>query len=385
MPTRKIKPLTPRQQEVLDAVNFYGSHRNAAKALGLSKSGVTSLIHECKEKGFFPGQLSPVPYADGMRMTNTTVQYDAMGNVVQEWRRLSPDIEMMKDVVDELAEGVKGLGHKLPKLFGSKLQEEDLLFELDIYDPHIGMYAQKDETRDANYTCDLAVERMTNACTDLVGRLSKPRGNGVIVFGGDIMHSDTRSNRTEKSGNVLDVDNRYHRVVGYVVSVIRDAVSILATKCERIKLVFIEGNHDWHSCVWMAEVARAYFHGNNRIEVVYQPSPRKMLRFGENMLVWAHGDKIPSHKWAQIVAAEFAVDWGKTKFRHVKLGHIHHKKAIAPVVVQEEAGVLVEYVEALCPSDAWHVNSGYVGTQKGASAFEYHRTKGLYTRHLHTV
>ena len=88
-------------------------------------------------------------------------------------------------------------------------------------------------------------------------------------------------------------------------------------------------------------------------------------------------------KWPMIIAAEFAKEWGQTKFRHLKCGHVHPKKVIAPVTIDEQSGLVVEYLEALCPTDAWHAGAGFIGSQKGASAFEYDFNKGLKTRHYH--
>jgi len=45
----------------------------------------------------------------------------------------------------------------------------------------------------------------------------------------------------------------------------------------------------------------------------------------------------------------------------------------------------VEYLPALCATDAWHVGAGFIGSQKGATGFEYHRTKGCMTRFFHPV
>ena len=107
--------------------------------------------------------------------------------------------------------------------------------------------------------------------------------------------------------------------------------------------------------------------------------------WGDNLLLWAHGDRIAAQKWPMIIAAEFAKQWGQTKYRHLKMGHIHHKKTIAPVIVDEQSGLVVEYLEALCATDAWHSGAGFVGSQKGASAFEYHKTEGLITRYFKSI
>ncbi len=107
--------------------------------------------------------------------------------------------------------------------------------------------------------------------------------------------------------------------------------------------------------------------------------------WGDNLLVWAHGDRIPPNKWAAIVATQFAHEWGRTKHRYVQLGHIHHKKAIAPITVDEQSGALVEYLEPLCPTDAWHNDQGFIGKQRGASGFEYHKVDGMMTRFYYAV
>ena len=74
----------------------------------------------------------------------------------------------------------------------------------------------------------------------------------------------------------------------------------------------------------MAEILDAYFHNNPKINVVLQRSARKHMVFGDNLLVWAHGEKLNAEGWQGVVAAEFAPQWGITKHRHLKMGHIHH-------------------------------------------------------------
>lgn len=329
-----------------------------------------------ESRGFAPW-LESVPIPPSMALTNTTVHYKN-GEVVQEWRRLSPTIAQMNDIVDGLCEKVKGKG-RAPVRKAKKTDSDSVLFELDIFDAHVGMYADEKETLDKNYDCDIAAKAMIRVAEALAARADRPK-KCVLVFGGDMLHSDTRSNRTEMSGNVLDVDTRYHRVIEYVIAACRDVVQICASVAETVEIVVLQGNHSWHSEAWLAHVLDAYYSHCPNINVVKSHSPRRKLVFGDNLLVWAHGDKIASSKWAMLIAAEFAEDWGKTKFRHLKMGHKHHKYTLAPVMVDEQSGLLVEILEALCPTDSYHAGAGYVGSQKGASAFEYHVKHGLMTR-----
>ena len=202
------------------------------------------------------------------------------------------------------------------------------------------------------------------------------------------MHSDTRSNTTEKSGNVLDVDSRFHRVVDYAVKACYDVVQIAAKIAPQVDVVIVEGNHDWHSCVWLSRVLKAFYSNCKNVNIIDQPSSRKHIVFGSNLLCWAHGDGIAFNQWQQVIAAEFAPQWGQTKHRHLKLGHIHHKKRNQPMRVimdtgagmEEMRGLLVEHLPALCAADAWHAEKGFLGSMRAATGFEYHKQLGLISR-----
>jgi hypothetical protein len=374
--------MTKRQQQILDAYIAHGSYNEAARRLKTDRRYVARTIQSLEARGEVPWQ-SPAPSPDHLEVGKRTVQYNADGQVVQEWRRLFPEHQAIRDFVDGLCHEVKGKG-KVPVRKARKTDTDDLLFELDIYDAHVGMYADEKETRDENYDCDIAAARMVEAAEGLAARSRRP-AKCVLVFGGDMMHSDNRRNQTEASGHVLDVDTRYHRVVQYLIKACREVVQIAATIAAEVEVVVLEGNHSWHSEVWLARVLEAYYSDCSNVKVVTMPSPRKHLVWGDNLLVWTHGDRVAAPKWPMIIAAEFAKEWGKTKYRHLKMGHVHHKKTIAPVVIDEQSGLVVEYLEALCATDAWHSGAGFIGSQKGASAFEYHKTKGLITRYYQPV
>jgi len=374
--------MTESQKKDIDAYLKYGGYSEAARQLGKDVSNLRKSIKLLEADGKVPWKSS-APTPAHLSVGKTTVQYDGAGNVIQEWRRLYPEAQGMQAFVDGLCDQVKGLG-KAPKRKARKTDTNEMLFELDIFDAHVGMYADERETKDEDYNCDIAAARMVEAAEGLAARSNRP-AKCVLVFGGDMMHSDNRSNQTEASGHVLDVDTRYYRVVEYLIRACRDVVAIAATIANEVEVVVLEGNHSWHSEVWLARVLNAYYCKCPNIKVKSEPSPRKHMIWGNNLLVWSHGDKIAAQKWPMIIAAEFAKEWGATKYRHLKCGHIHHKKTIAPVVIDEQSGLVVEYLEALCATDAWHTGAGFVGSQKGASAFEYHKTKGLITRFYQPV
>lgn len=175
-------------------------------------------------------------------------------------------LQQLDDLADAICERVEGKG-KASKRRARKTDTQDRLFEIDIYDPHIGMYAAAKETGDQDYTTEKAANRMIRAVEDLAGRAGRPH-KLVLVLGGDIQHSDNRSNQTEKSGNVLDVDSRFYRVVDYVAAACTTCVDICTQVAEEVQIVVLPGNHDWHSCVWLQRLLKSLYSQQPNVSVL---------------------------------------------------------------------------------------------------------------------
>lgn len=141
--------MTPRQAEVWEAYQKQGSYRLAAKSLGCHHSTVRDVVKAMERNGNVTWLANGV-IPEHLRMAKTTVQLSADGVVEREWRRLEPRVEKLSDIVDGLCEKVKGKG-KVPIRQSRKTDTDDYLFELDIYDAHVGMYADERETLDGNY------------------------------------------------------------------------------------------------------------------------------------------------------------------------------------------------------------------------------------------
>ena len=373
-----------KHEEVIAAFAQIRNKSRVAKALGVDVRTVYNHVRRAESEGN-ASWLSPAPISPTMSLAKTTVQYNADGDPIQEWRRLIPQASDMEAFVESLCERVQGKA-RVPKKRTTKTDNPELLAELSFFDTHIGMRAHKDETGE-NYDTKIATERMIQTAEGLAGRFRKP-GRVVVTFGGDILHSDNRSSTTEKSGNVLDVDSRYSQVVDNAVAACYDVTQIACSVGQDVDIVVLEGNHDWHSCVWLARVLKAFYSRCHNVNVVMQASDRKCLVHGDNLLVWSHGNGVPANQWQSVIAAEFPTYWGVTKHRHLKMGHIHHKKKNSPTRViaqtangwEEQRGLLVEYLPALCSTDAWHAEKGYLGSIRAATGYEYHSEKGLVSR-----
>ena len=117
-----------------------------------------------------------------MTQTKTTVQMDGAGNIIQEWKRLSPVEELANEVVDGLCETVKGKG-KVGKRRDRKADSTKICYELCLYDLHFGMYACADETGDEDYDTDISSKRLYGASSDLLGRTERPDTIRIILVG----------------------------------------------------------------------------------------------------------------------------------------------------------------------------------------------------------
>ena len=384
-----MSKLTPKQQQVLTLYLQTGNKSETARQLGMARENVRDIVKKLEARGLVP-YLTPAPLPDHYAVQKRSVRYNEQGEAIGESRILIPKQNQMEDFVSGLCDAVRAKGRIKTKA-PSKTQNS-VLGEISIYDAHIRMYAEKAETNDTDYNCDIAVKRMVESAEGLASRFNKPE-RMIVTFGGDILHTDTRSNTTEKSGNVLDVDTRFHRGIDYAIKACYDVVQIASKLAPKVDIVVVEGNHDWHSCVWLSRVLEAFYEGSPNVNVLRQPSSRKYITYGNNLLVWTHGDGVRMNQWQAIISTEFAKQWGTTKFRHLKMGHIHHKKKNQPMRVvsetangwEEQRGLLVEYLPALCSTDAWHSGAGFIGSMKGASGFEYDKKAGLITRYYQHI
>lgn len=371
-------------QRVLNSYLKTGNKTYTARDLGVSRHVIRRAVIRIERTGHAPW-LSAAAVPEHMALQKTTVMYNAAGEVEREWKRLVPNAQAMEDFVEGLCEKVKGRA-KVPARKAKKGDSEDLLTEIAIADAHIGMRVDSKESNDTDYDCEIAEKQLIETSEYFIGRMGRPH-RMIVSFSGDMQHMDNTRNVTEHSGNSLDVDSRFNRVVDYVVTVCREVVQMAASIAENVDIVVVPGNHSETSEVWLAKVLEAYYHECPNVNVLMQRTNHKNITFGSNLLVWAHGHGVPLKRWGEVIPNEFREIWGRVKHCHVKTGHFHHrrmKKSSAIVENQsgweEHGGVLAEILPAACPPDAWHSFKGYRGAMQGMAGFEYHREHGLYSR-----
>lgn len=356
-----------------------GTQVKAAKKLGITQGTLSARLSNAVKKaqlrGWAPefGSVHKIPA--GMRVKGISSNVDADGTVKQSWVKLTEDrdaaMKVMLDNLESILDDYVPPKRKLARPKGRA--EADTMTWYPIGDHHFGMYAWAEETG-VDYDTDIASDLLRAAIDKLVS--SAPASvEAALLNVGDFFHMDNTKNVTNHSGNVLDVDTRWTKVVQVGIDAMHYAVDRMLEKHHKVHVYNVVGNHDTHTAMALSMVMAAMFKDNPYVEVHVTANPFQYHEFGKCMIGMHHGDTIKKvDNYVGIMARDQAEMWGRTQFRYWWLGHIHHSQR------QEMPGVLVETFRTLAARDAWHSSMGY-GSGRDMTAIVLHKDHGEIERH----
>lgn len=374
----------PALLEWIDEIYRTGSVQKAAVKLQRNKANGHRALDRAMElassRGWAPdfGSHHPVPIGQQLRGVSTL--YDDQGNVKLSWVKTKDDqTERLRMIMDELDvlldDKYKGKSRKLK----CKTRRADHNRETwyVIGDHHMGMYAWAEECG-ADWDTDKA-SGLLRAAVDRLVESSPATESGVLLNVGDFFHMDNHSNATEKSGNILDVDTRWSRVVRMGLMTLKYCVEAMLEKHRTVTVYSIPGNHDRHTAIMLALAIGAFFDNDKRVKVHTDPAPFIYHRFGKCLIGMTHGDTVKKvDHYAAVMADERPKDWGDTVYRYWYLGHLHTSQRY------ELRGCLVERFRTLAARDAWHAGAGY-GSGRDMTSIVLHKEWGEVERHTTPV
>lgn len=370
----------PDQRTVETVLDSEGRMGKAAKALHLTSSALTKRLDaingRAQRAGWMPEFGSTHPIPAGMRVKGISSNVDELGNVKQSWVKLEIDreavIKQLMENLDVFFEDIKGKSTAPTKVRSLKT-EEDLMTWYPIGDHHMGMYAWAAETG-ADWDTDTAFAHLKAAIDRLVDAAPASQ-TAAILNVGDFFHMDNTKNVTLQSGNILDVDTRWGKVVKVGMMALRYCVERALDKHQTVYLYNQLGNHDRHSTLALALAMEAFFDNNPRVVVSTSPATFQYHEFGRCLVGMTHGDTVKKlDNYVGIMADDQPEAWGRTQFRYWYLGHIHTSQRY------EFRGVLVETFRTLAARDAWHASMGY-GSGRDMTAIVLHKDYGEVERH----
>jgi hypothetical protein len=236
-------------------------------------------------------------------------------------------------------------------------------------DWHIGMYAWHRETEE-NWDLKIAERVIGGAVAEMILR-TPTSGECVVLGGGDLIHSDTNENKTARSGNALQVDGRYDKVIATALRLLVNTIDTALGRHSTVRVRILKGNHDEHASVAVAYGLMGWYRNEPRVIVDTDPSLYWWHRFGRCLFGATHGHTVKITEMPGIMAHRRAEDWGATKWRYVHGFHLHHSAKFAT----EGRGVISEIHQSPIPQDAWHYGSGFL-SGRSVQAITYHREFG---------
>ena len=243
-----------------------------------------------------------------------------------------------------------------------------LMLEVPIVDLHIAKLAWAPETGH-NYDTKIAKKRFMNVIDDVVKRSAGMDFEQVIFpVGNDFFNYDDIAGSTT-AGTRQDNDSRWQRMFTDGCELLIAAIDILS-KIAPIKVFQIPGNHDTMTSFYAIALLHAWFRNNDNVEVDINPSTRKYVEFGKNLIGFTHGDKEGRRLFGNM-QVEAAEAWGRTLYREWHTGHLHSEH------VKEEHGVKVRRLSSVVSPDAWHAQMGYVGAIATSQSFVWCAERGL--------
>lgn len=321
--------------------------------------------------GIAPEHGLTVPVPAGYLMGKVTVQA-AGGNVERTWMRMSPDDlaqqAAMQAFLEVMAEPLKGLAKPIR---APKTVDAEMLSAYLIGDGHFGLYAWSKEAGE-DFDTSIASKDLRAAIDRLVDRAPASR-IGYLVDVGDFLHADSRIAATPQSGNMLDVDGRFPRVVRIATDALKYCIGRMLQKHELVEVFITPGNHNPNSAGMMAMILEAFYTNEPRVKIEDSPGVYYYRKFGNNLIGITHGDKVKLAELPSIMATDRPKEWGDTEHRFWWTGHIHHTKH------QEYRGCFVESFNTLAASDAWHHASGY-RSKRQMQRIDLHIEDGIESR-----
>jgi hypothetical protein len=309
---------------------------------------------------------------DTIRKVGTSTLYDKDGNTVLQWVKEKPNKESIS--IDAIRAAFED--YRAPLVKSTVTADSDLLTVYNIADHHLGLYAWAAETG-SDYDLAIGERILIDAMSELVDR-SPPSGTAIVLNLGDFLHADNAQNRTEKSGNSLDVDTRYAKVLKVGVQVLITCVEKALARHSRVIVRCLPGNHDPHTALSLSIALSCFFASNPRVTVDLDPSKFFFHQHGKVMIAATHGDMVKLAKFPGVMAAYKPAMWGATVHRYGYTGHIHNQRSV------EENGASCEAFRTLAAKDAWHHGSGY-SSGRSMVAITHHVMRGEISRNTVNV
>lgn len=371
LPEGLLPYATPAQRRYIEAVNVCGGYRAAARQLGVAHGTVIRAIERVQKaaavRGYAPDYDMTRAVPEPFVVKGVSTYYNKDGVAAGQWVKSKLDDEQFRIAIEAAAAAMAEELPRLDPLEGPAGTNERLLNLYTMTDCHVGMLAWHKE---GGSDWDLTIaERILFGSFEQMIKAAPPAKIGFVNQLGDFLHSDGLIPVTPTSGNILDQDGRFSKMVGIAIRLLRRIVDLALMKHEQVYVLMAEGNHDLASAVWLRLMFKALYENEPRVTVVDSELPYYAVQHGKTMLAFHHGHLSKPDQFPLIFAAQYSAMWGATTKRYAHAGHRHTK------YVKEHGGMMVTQHPTLAARDAYAARGGWFA-ERAASVLTYHDQYG---------
>lgn len=371
---------TPRQKQILEAIDRLGSAREASLELGLNKGAASETYIDVKRKaakvGYSPEHDFTRPVPEGFVAKGVSTYYNSEGKPSGQWVKASLSHQALADAMRDTIAGFKDEIQPVAAIAAPATSEEHLCNLYTFTDYHLGMLAWHQEGG-ADWSVSLAEKTIIAALIQMVNQ-SPNAHTGVLNIQGDFLHTDGKTPVTPASKHVLDADSRFPKIRRAAIRIIRSLVTICLQRHQEVQLIIAEGNHDEESAGWLSDLFAVHYEEEPRVTVNDSVLPFYVFEWGSTMLGVHHGHKVKNESLPLLFAAQFPQSWGRTTRREIHCGHRHHRDE------KEYNGVTVVQHPTLSARDAYAARGGWIA-DRAAWAITYHKNYGAVGRVMVTT
>ena len=218
------------------------------------------------------------------------------------------------------------------------------------------------------YNCDVAEELFFKVINNVLSR-TKDYTFSKIVFciGGDMLNADNLTGTTTKGtpqSNELHLYDAYERLCAMTIK----AIDMLSKRAP-VDIVYVPGNHDTTCGFMIANYINAWFRNDNRINVDISPLPRKYIKFGKTLFVFAHDGNVKT--LPRLIPDEARKWWSDIDTTEVFLQHLHTEQ-----VLLEENNMRIQRLPTISAKSEWANQKGY-NSKRQAKSFIFDIDDGL--------
>ena len=371
---------TPRQREILEAINLHNGAKAASLALGINKGAASDVYIAVKKKaalqGYAPEHDFTRPVPNGYVAKGVSTYYNSEGKPSGQWVKASLTHEALVDAMRETVAGFKDQIEPAGAVVAPETCEDHLCNLYTFTDYHLGMLAWHQEGG-ADWNVSKAEQTIIAALIQMVNQ-SPTAHTAVLNIQGDFLHTDGKTPVTPTGKHVLDADSRFPKIRRAAIRIIRSLMTVCLQRHQQVYLIIAEGNHDVESSGWLADLFAVHYEEEPRVTVNDSVLPFYVFEWGNTMLGVHHGHKVKNESLPLLFAAQFPREWGRTTRREIHCGHRHHRDE------KEYNGVTVVQHPTLAARDAYAARGGWIA-DRAAWAITYHKDYGAVGRVMVTT